>query len=134
SQPVKEKSSFLGSLFKKMLPETTPEEKEFLTEVKWQNYEETNRKLEALSQLSWSAEFSQKILESIKPDQTNYYQANYYAPFILELCRSFHPQTSNYLNGVLQSNAVDWQHNQYKEKIVVPLLQAFDTLAEIERL
>jgi len=135
NQHVAEKSGFLSGLFKKIVPSAMSDvEKEFLAEVKWQNYDETNKKLEQLGHLSWSAEFSQKVLEGIKPDQTNYYQVNYYAPLILELCRCLHPQTANYLNGVTQSNSNDWQFNQYKERVVNPLLGAFDTIAEIEQL
>lgn len=135
NQTVAEKSVFLSGLFKKIVPSAMSDiEKEFLAEVKWQNYDETNKKLEQLGHLSWSAEFSQRVLEGIKPDQTNYYQVNYYAPLILELCRCLHPQTANYLNGVTQSNSNDWQFNQYKERVVNPLLGAFDTIAEIEQL
>lgn len=135
NQPVAEKSGFLSGLFKKIVPSTMSDiEKEFLAEVKWQNYDETNKKLEQLGHLLWSTEFSQRVLEGIKPDQTNYYQVNYYAPLILELCRCLHLQTANYLNGVTQSNSNDWQFNQYKERVVNPLLGAFDTIAEIEQL
>lgn len=134
-EAVVEKSGFLSGLFKKIVPSAMSEqEKEFLAEVKWQNYDETNKKLEEMGHLSWSLEFSQRILEGVKPDQTNYYQVNYYAPFILELCRCFHPQTANYLSGVTQTNSNDWQFNQYKERIVNPLLSAFDTIREIEEL
>ncbi|WP_337041520.1 DUF5691 domain-containing protein [Emticicia sp. 17c] len=132
-KPVSQKVGLLGSLLKKIITDTMlEEEKEFLAEVQWQKYEETNKRLELMSHLSWSAEFSQKVLEGIASERTNHYQIQTCGPVILELCRCFHPQTVVYLEKLLVDEPSGWHSKYYNEKVTLPLWQALESISEIE--